>query len=335
MRYLSKANSEPILHHSGNLKLSDIPVVKNGFYKVDSALSPNGDAPKQFLKIYKYGEAPKSSIKHWTGYIAKTGHKWYPNESISEHFLTRVGQVLGLNMAESSLFKIRGQVRFCSRYFLNAKGNQELVHGANIYAGYLNGDLALVEEIETQKLSQKLFTLQFTSESVKALFPFDHQEIMENFSRMLLFDILVGNNDRHFYNWGVIRDLGQKENPRFSPVFDSARGIFWNRSDKVIADIVSDKSRLEKLISKYESESKPKFGIEGKGKINHFDLLDFVVKTQFFVSQSTIKDFFSDYSLRFILALLEGEFKNLFHPARKLAIKTLITKRVETANNFL
>jgi len=335
VRYISKANIEPILRHSGPISQTGIPVIKNGNYRVDSYLLPNGDAPKQFIKIYQYGEARKANIRNWKGYIVKTGHKWYPNESISEHFLTRVGQILGLEMANSKLWIIRGQLRFCSQYFLNQSQRQELVHGANIYAGYLNGDLNLVEEIETQRLSQSLFTLQFTDESVRALFTFQHQEIMECFTKMLLFDILVGNNDRHFYNWGVVRDLAQKESPRFSPIFDSARGLFWNRPDKAMAEIVADKGRLEKLIVRYESESKPKFGIEGKGQINHFDLLDFVSKNSFYTKPESLKQFFSLENLGRILELLETEFKTLFSPARKTAIKTLLTRRIETANKFI
>jgi len=335
MRYQPRANIEPILKTSGFPSLVGIPVLKNGFYAVDSQLMPNGDAPKQFIKIYRYGEALKRNIGGWSGYIAKTGHKYYPNESITEHFLSRIGQILGLEMAESKLCIIRGQLRFCSKYFLDTHKKQELVHGANIYAGYLNGDLDMVEEIENRKMSQSMFTLQFTDDAVRALFTYHHQEIMECFIKMLLFDILVGNNDRHFYNWGVIRDLGQKENPRFSPVFDSARGLFWNRPDKAMAEIVADKNRLEKLIQRYESDSKPKFGIEGKGLINHFDLLDFISKNSYYTSTAMLKQFFSKENLCMILELLDHEFALLFSQARKQVIKTLLTRRVETANKFI
>lgn len=51
---------------------------------------------------------------------------------------------------------------------------------------------------------------------------------------MLVFDAIVGNNDRHFYNWGVIVDLKGMKPPRFSPVYDTARGLFWNQSEEWI-----------------------------------------------------------------------------------------------------
>ncbi|MBC8883138.1 hypothetical protein H9X57_06230 [Flavobacterium piscinae] len=49
---------------------------------------------------------------------------------------------------------------------------------------------------------------------------------------MLLFDALTGNNDRHYYNWGVISHIKNEHKPYFSPVYDTARGLLWNDSDK-------------------------------------------------------------------------------------------------------
>jgi len=51
-----------------------------------------GDAPKDFLSIYEYGDGRRKSVGNWPSYIAKVGKKWYPNESITEHLLTRIGQ---------------------------------------------------------------------------------------------------------------------------------------------------------------------------------------------------------------------------------------------------
>src|SRR5215467_4410528 len=47
-----------------------------------------GDAPKDFFQIYEYGTAKRTALSSWPKYIAKVGHKWYPNESITEHLLT-------------------------------------------------------------------------------------------------------------------------------------------------------------------------------------------------------------------------------------------------------
>ena len=47
--------------------------------------------------------------------------------------LNRLGIIFGLNMAESKIAMIGGQLRFLSRYFLHT-GKDELVHGAEMLA---------------------------------------------------------------------------------------------------------------------------------------------------------------------------------------------------------
>lgn len=84
----------------------------------------SGDAPKEFVRVYHYEKGQcwrKSNPKNWPEYIAKTGHKWYPNESITEFLMNRLGEVFGLEMAKSKLLSINGQVRFLSKYFLTIK----------------------------------------------------------------------------------------------------------------------------------------------------------------------------------------------------------------------
>ena len=83
-----------------------------------------------------------------------------------------------------------------SRYFL-APNSETLVHGAEIFAGYLE-DQALVESIEQANLSRDLFTLQFVERAVTKAFPKERDAILGDLVRLLLFDAMVGNNDRHF-----------------------------------------------------------------------------------------------------------------------------------------
>ena len=90
---------------------------------------------------------------------------------------------------------------------------------------------------------------------------------------MLFFDALIGNNDRHMYNWGVIRDIYGENLARFSPTYDSARGLLWNEKESKILAILHTKNRKEEFIEKYYNSSSPKIGIENKENANHFELI--------------------------------------------------------------
>lgn len=117
------------------LDVRNVPVIKRSNYFVDDTVSVDGDAPKKFIGIYNYqllDHKHKSNRKNWIRYIAKTGHKWYPTESITELLMNRLGVIFGLTMADSQIAMIGGQLRFLSRYFLHP-AQEELVHGADIW----------------------------------------------------------------------------------------------------------------------------------------------------------------------------------------------------------
>src|SRR5690625_7874452 len=97
------------------------------------------------------------------------------------------------------------------------------MHGAEIYAVYLNEDISFIDEIEDNKLSPEFFTLNFTYESFKNSFPKYYKELFCDLLEMLTFDAITGNNDRHFYNWGEVTDIQNIKIHRFAPIYDNIR----------------------------------------------------------------------------------------------------------------
>lgn len=315
------------------LDVSNIPVVKRGCYFVDDTITIDGDAPKKFIGIYDYlllNHKHKSNRKNWIRYIAKTGHKWYPTESITELLMNRLGCIWGLNMADSQIAMIGGQLRFLSRYFLNP-GKEELVHGADILAGYLNESTRYVEEVDEQKMTRDLFTLQLIEKSVESLFLYQKDEIMHELSRLVIFDAVVGNNDRHFFNWGVIRSIENHFQPYFSPIYDTARGLFWNYSEWKLKDIVDVNKTMDSHIRRYCKCSRPKIGWEGEKNPNHFQLFKQIYENEFYTTKEEIKMMFNPS----ILDRMIAEVKTNFQPLMSVNRITLICKCLEYRFNEL
>ena len=169
------------------LDVRNVSVIKRGNYFVDDSVSVDGDAPKKFIGIYDYqlfDHKHKSNRKNWIRYIAKTGHKWYPSESITELLMNRLGVIFGLTMADSQIAMIGGQLRFLSHYFLHP-AQEELVHGADILAGYLNESTRYVEEVDEQKMTRDLFTLQVIEDAVASLFLYQKDEILHELVKLI------------------------------------------------------------------------------------------------------------------------------------------------------
>jgi|GEM_PF-514057 len=296
---------------------SNVDIIENGVYQIENA-NLMGDAPKSLIRIGGYK------------YLTKTGHKWYPIESITEHLLNKLGIIFGLNMAESRLAKINSQIRFLSKWFL--AGDESLVHGAEIFSNYLN-DSDFVSEVEKQKMSRELFTLQFVEKSVKHFAkpqPY-YYDILHSLVKLLLFDALVGNNDRHFENWAVIvKNIGDSK-PIFSPVYDTARGLFWNQSEESLLSFSDDKIR------KYSFNSKPKLGWDGinDNDLNHFRLVEEIYKNQFYITQNEVKELFSQDMIEKMNLFVIKEFSNLMSAKRIEIINKCLNFRYQTIKKLI
>ncbi|MEM9833166.1 MAG: HipA domain-containing protein [Bacteroidota bacterium] len=311
---VSKLSPVPILNYSG-FEPDSVPIIDEENYRVRDDMNISGDAPKDFIEVYD------DSRKEWVAYVAKVGHKWYPNESITEYLLNRIGETLGFRVAASRLVRIGSQIRFLSEYFL-AKG-QQLVHGAELYTEYLS-DRALVEEVERKGLARDLFTVQFTQAAVAKAFPAEQEAIMESFRQMLLYDALVGNNDRHFYNWGVVQQLNG-EQPYFAPVYDTARGLFWNNAEEKVVSLASNGD--QRWLDKYVNNSRPKIGWEGITNPNHLQLIRVMVE------QESVRHSFRAWldTDRFAdcLRIIDTEFSTLLSEARLKIVKDCLRRRFE------
>jgi hypothetical protein len=161
-------------------------------------------------------------------------------------------------MALGRVYYFGDQIRFLSKYFL--KQNQRLIHGAEILETYLRGDTEFVHEVQTKKKEPDFFTFRVICDSIKEMFPDHFDSIIEDLFKMIVFDCLIGSQDRHFYNWGVIQTIGENEPPEFSPIFDTARGLLWNSTESKLLEMSTNKANLIAWIESYTRKSKPCMG---------------------------------------------------------------------------
>ena len=308
-----------------------VPVLKKRNYIIDKSVSVGGDAPKEFIKVYEYGRSKRNNQGRWIAYIAKIGHKWYPIESITEHLLNRIGELLGLNMAHSKLAILGNQLFFLSEYFLDSR-QYELVHGVDIYAGFVI-DKQFVEEIEEKALARTFFTFDFAQQAINKMFPNQAEQLIEGFVKLLFFDAIVGNNDRHFYNWAVLRHIENKKSPTFAPIFDTARGLFWNENEEKIMERLKHPKQLDVKIEKYAQNSMPKTGWEGEQNLNHFQLAQKLCKNDKKFSV-ILDDLLKQENENHVIELIDNEFKMLLSDARKELIKHTIRYRFKILRSF-
>jgi HipA-like C-terminal domain len=305
-----------------------VPALRAGRFRVDER-EVGGDAPKDFVWIYECrpGGCRPADWHKWPAYIAKVGHQFYPAESITEQLITRIGQECGLKIADSRLMICAGQIRFLSRYFLQP--GEILNHGAEILVGYL-ADKGFVEGVTSEKAEKDLFTFQVFCTAMKVRFPAHHEQLTKDFVRLIGFDALVGNQDRHFYNWGVITNATGPLTPRFAPIYDTARGLFWNTIESGLVKF----DQLQALEA-YVRRSRPQIGWDGwdesRGELGHFDLIGSIgahdVRYWKWLEQLGKTAL---ATLGSIEGMIDAEFGNLLSVHRRELIKRCLRLRFET-----
>jgi len=325
----SSLRKEVSINNSGKIfKESKISILRECDYFIFNT-PLDGDAPKQFIKAYFYtrdSEVRRKQPNTWIRYIAKTAEKWYPHESIVEFMINRIGQELGVLMNEVKLIKANGQIRFLSQYFL--KGDEKLVHGAEICGEHL-GDVEMAAQIAKDKpTARELFTFEFIEEAIRAVYPQHCERLLLGLIKMITFDCLAGNNDRHFYNWGVIDNIKKgMECPRFAPLYDSARGLLWNYDDENIIKSADQMFKGGKKIDNYIDTAEPRISIIAHKEINHFDLIAFLKKDK--KNEMLINEMASIQNEERVIKMLKREFFPFFIKKRTYLVEYILRKRFE------
>lgn len=281
-------------------------------------LTISGDAPKDFISDREYRPGHRGSRSPKDKFIAKVGSKYYPLESVTEQLITRIGQCFGLKIADSKLRIVDGQVRFLSKYFL--KSGEQLTHGAEIFEYSLGKEN--YAELSEKKEEAEYFTFQMTCEAIRVLFPDDESKIVAGFVEMLIFDAIIGHNDRHPYNWGVIVPLFRNRQPRFSPVFDTARALFWNIPEEKVVKMLSNQMQFESYVRKCS----PPICWDNRKEVDFYELTALIWK-EFPVYRKHIEKFLDVGKLEEIGNILDKEFGNLLSENRRELIKRCLHLR--------
>lgn len=317
-----------------------ISVIRKANFKYVDLGTIIGDAPKCMIALYEYEKSSSIRKKNpctWRKYIAKSASKWYPNESITEHLLNELGRTLKLNVANSCIKRINNQVWFLSEYFL--KEDQQLIHGADIFTSHYDNNRELVDQIQDDNKidDQEFFTIQMVEKSLERHYPEQHSELFQSFIKMILFDGIVGNNDRHSYNWGIIQGVKSNAPVRFSPIYDTARGLYWNLSENNVKKILAltDKNGKNCKIEKYVVNSRPKIGWEGHKPLNHFELLKQIYVNQVGISKENFVNYVSQDNLNDCLNVINNDFKRLYTQERRILITQCISLRFKIINEFI
>jgi hypothetical protein len=163
--------------------------------------------------------------------------------------------------------------------------------------------------IEQKNMARDFLTISFTQETIKHFYPHQYEDIFDGFIKMLVYDAFIGNNDRHYYNWAILKHLDDKHQPYFSPIYDTARALFWNRPEEYIRKVYNNRNQREDLILKYVKQSKPKIGLEKTINTSHVDIIKVLCTKKFGHTKDIVLEHINKQNFENCVDLLNGELK--------------------------
>jgi hypothetical protein len=320
----------------------DLPRSFVGYKATDSQeMSMAGAATKCFLS--KNGELNG-------GYIAKFAHKNGHIETYTELFNNQLGVRLGFNMAHSGIARLDGVLHFLSRSF-RTDSSCQLLHGSLLVEEIGLASRTELERIKTTASQQNVYDIDFVRAVIFQVCNDHADKVFASLVEMLVFDALIGSMDRHPRNWGVLRTATLPAEYRFSPVYDSARALLWEKNDAILEKLEQNEEEFQRYVRK----SHPRIGLPKSvgclGKCTHVDLIRYMLSEYREVTQRAYAKInvdiqnvagrllgqhpfsvvFSRRRSRMILRLLEIRQRDLLYLISKEGENNAITMGIESS----
>ena len=184
-------------------------------------------------------------------------------DHISEKIAADIALLIGLESAKIDLGLYHGREGILS-YRINPEG-VNLIEGINLLnSTYKNYDSDDLRDMETGEC----YSLYMIMNSLK------EYKIEKDFLKIVIFDFLIGNSDRHDRNWAILRE---EKKVKLCPVYDNASSLCSYTKEDSLKDFFKDTNRFRALV---DSKSRSiiridRFNLGRKGP-RHSDMMKYV-----------------------------------------------------------
>lgn len=182
-------------------------------------------------------------------------------EYLAEKIASLIAKKLEIQSADVDIGTRNGRIGSMSYNIL--KKEEILVEGIQFISSY---KLNYNQETLYDSISKEYYNLEMIENSIKNV---GLKKVPKAFYKMLIFDFIIGNNDRHQNNWGFIFKFTPDKLPiiqtRFSPLYDNGSSLCSFIKEKDIYKYIqtNDKMLINSLV---DTKSKSMIGIDSKNK---------------------------------------------------------------------
>ena len=201
------------------------------------------------------------------------------------------------------------------------KDNEELIEGINlINLKYPNYD---PDKLYDSKIKE-YYSLEMILNSLES-----YPQIIEQFIKIMFFDYIIGNTDRHPSNWGVLKKDGNIIG--LSPIYDNGSSLCaYIKEDKINDYLGNDKVRFKSLVIT-KSKSRIRIDKYNKKEPTHLEVMKYLKdnRNDFSNNLNNINKNLNIESIRSILNSIDE-----ISLARKQLIEKYIIEKVKLINEL-
>lgn len=255
----------------------------------------------------------------WFKYVKKTFNRDNKEneiltfENVSEKIAELIARELKINCAKIDIGTYYGDSG-CLSY--NILGDRQVMSEGVAYISrtYPKYDVQKGIDLETGKY----YSLEIILESLK------EKELKEEFFKIMIFDFIIGNSDRHPNNWAIVKNKSGKES--LAPLYDNGSSLC-----ALISDIELDKyfgNDKLKFLSLVDSKSKTLIRIDSRDKKipTHKEVLEYLCKNYYIQTKEFAEAVIKKLNEEKIENILRGVNKYICHRRYELLKKYLMEK---------
>lgn len=244
-----------------------------------------------------------------------TGEYW------AEKLSTEIGKLIDVKCARVDIGTYKGRIGSMSYNILENKYDNlfEGIYFIQKHYPYYNKS-----KLEDTYSNMK-YSIQMIEKSILEDYYFDIRKIY----KMIIFDILIGNSDRHHSNWGVIPCIKKIANGeciclKLCPLYDNGSSLCAYEDNSDIEIFFKDKMKFEALVN---TKSKSAIGWENERPIKHFDLLKKLKENEYELTISYIEKIKDNVNEKSINRILNEFDNNIISEDMKKLLKMFLLER--------
>ena len=237
------------------------------------------------------------------------------NEYIAEKLAYELAEKLNIPCAKVDLGIFEGKLGSMS-YLMLDPVKEDLVHGVDyIFKKHPNYNGDKFSDVITGEIYSVQMILDCTNEL----------NVVNDLFKIIIFDCLIGNSDRHHCNWGIIVNK-KTYDVRVSPMYDNGSSLACYVKLQDVENHFQDSNRMQSLIN---SKSRSRIGWKEIKKPRHFELLQYIKDEYYMETIEIVKSIKDNLKGEVIDQIIDEYSDEIIHPQFKRLIKFFLRERVK------